>query len=378
MSRFTIGLNVGSEPPVSRIKLFTRVARMTGFDAVWTVDHFMGFFPRVLWDEDFTWVAGADSTPHLQFDYQALLGHLTAHAGKLRVGVGVTETIRRHPVLVAQTAMTLAHVAKTPPIIGIGAGERENTEPYGLDFTKIVSRLEEALEVIRLCFDSSGPFSYDGEYFQLDDAIMDLRAPRDRKPELWVAAHGPRMLRLAGRFGDGWLPTLAYTPDSYADSLAVIRDAAREAGRDPDAITPGWWLFAVIAPSEQRARAMLDTRIIKFAALLVPAYAWRELGGAHPLGDDFGGLVDFVPTRYSREELIDAIDAVPVDLLAQTAIWGTPAMVEERLREFIEVGLRHLVIQPASALVSKRDAIYSLRKMVSISRSLRRWAKSAI
>jgi phthiodiolone/phenolphthiodiolone dimycocerosates ketoreductase len=378
MSPFSIGLNVGSEPPVSRIKMFTRAARLAGFDAVWTVDHFMGFFPRVLWDEELTWVASPNSSPHLQFDYQTLLGHLAAHAGKVRVGVGVTEPIRRHPVLVAQAAMTLAHVAKTAPIIGIGAGERENTEPYGLDFTRIVSRFEEALEIIRLCFESTGPFSYDGEFYQLDDAIMDLRAPSDRKPELWVAAHGPRMLRLAGRFGDGWLPTLAYTPESYAASLETIRSSAREAGRDPDSIVPGWSVFAVIAPTERAARAMLETRLIKFAALLVPAYSWQELGAEHPLGDGFGGLVDFVPTRYERAELIDAIDKVPVDLLAETAMWGTPAVIEARLREFIDVGLRHVVLQPASALVSKKDALYSLRKMVSIQRSLKRWARTAI
>ena len=51
-----------------------------------------------------------------------------------------------------------------------------------------------------------------------------------------------------------------------------------------------------------------------------------------------------------------------------------PVMIEAKLKEFIEAGLRHVVMQPASALVSKRDAIYSLRKVVAIQRSLKRWA----
>lgn len=378
MTDFTIGFNVGSQPPIGRVKMLTRVARLTGYDAIWNVDHFMGFFPQSIWDHDFSWAANSKDSPHAMYDYQTLLGHLSAYSGKLRVGVGVTEMIRRHPVLVAQTAMTLAHVSKSAPILGVGAGERENTEPYGLDFTRIVSRFEEALQIIRLCFESQGPFSYDGDFFQLNDAVMDLAPPRDRYPEVWIAAHGPRMLELTGRFGDGWLPVLSYTPDSYAESLGKIRTAAVDAGRDPDAITPAWWLFAVMGKTEREARKMLDHPAIRFTALLVPSYVWESHGLDHPLGNDFRGLIDFVPTKYEKAEIYAAIEKVPVDLLAEEAMWGTPQQIEEKLRSFIEVGLRHVVMQPASALVSKSDALYSVRKMVSIQRSLRRWAARSI
>lgn len=376
MNDFSIGVNVGTQPPIRRVRLFTRLARLAGFDAIWTVDHFMGFFPRSVWDQDFTWVASPSASPHLMFDYQTLLGDLAHRAGKMQLAVGVTEAIRRHPVLIAQMAMTLAHVAKAPPIIGIGAGERENTEPYGYDFTRIVDRLEEALAIIHMCFDADGPFSYEGRHFRLDDAVMDLRPPSGRRPEIWVAAHGPRMLRLTGEYGDGWYPVLSYTPDSYAEGLGKIRTAASAAGRDPDAITPGWLLFTVIGRTERDARKMLDHPAVKFTALLVPADVWKERGVEHPLGDDFRGLIDFVPTRYDRADIMAALDAVPVDMLAAEAMWGTPDVIEARLRPYVEAGLRHLVIQPASALVSKTDALYSLRKMVAIQRSLRRWANT--
>ena len=207
---------------------------------------------------------------------------------------------------------------------------------------------------------------------------MDLKPPRSRYPELWVAAHGPRMLELTGRFGDGWIPVLSYTPDSYADALGTIRKAAVDAGRDPDAITPGWWLFTVIGKTEREARAMLDHPAIRFTALLVPAYVWESRGVDHPLGSDFRGLIDFVPTQYEKGDIYAAIDKVPVDLVAQEAMWGTPQMIEEKLHSFVEAGLRHVVMQPASALVSKSDALYSVRKMVSIQRSLRRWANRSV
>ena len=228
----TIGFSVGTQPPVGRIQTLTRGARILGFDAVWTVDHFLGFVPQSIWDKDFSWLADPEGSPHAYFDYLVLLGHLARSAGKMQLAVGVTEPIRRHPILLAQLAMTLSHVGKAPPIIGIGSGEAENTVPYGFDFSRPVSRLEEALGLMRQAFDSKGPFSHQGEFYSLDDAVMDLRPKTGNEPQIWVAAHGPRMLELCGRFGDGWWPALPYTPDSYAEALATIRTAADGAGRD--------------------------------------------------------------------------------------------------------------------------------------------------
>ncbi len=370
--QFTIGLTVGTQPPLRRIGFMMRVARATGFDVAWTVDHFQGFFPRVIWDRDFTFLADPDVSPHPYFDYQALLGYLAPRAGRVRLAVGVTEPIRRHPVLLAQTAMTLAHMTKRAPILGIGAGEAENITPYGLDFSRPVSQLEEALQVIRLCFASQGPIDYSGRYFDLRSAVMDLAPPPERIPEIWVAAHRPRMLELTGRYADGWYPTLPFTPQGYSDSLAVIRDAAETAGRDASSIVPGWQAVVVFGKTQSAARQLLGTRPMRFTALLAPHEVWRAHGADHPLGDDFGGMVDFVPQRFSRAELEAAMAKVPVDLIAETVVWGTLDWVHVQLRDFIDAGLRHLVIQPISALTSKSDAAFSLKSMVTLQRRLKR------
>jgi phthiodiolone/phenolphthiodiolone dimycocerosates ketoreductase len=370
--RFTLGITVGTQPPIRRVRTTLRLARIVGFDVAWTVDHFQGFYPTVLWDRDLSWAANPASTPHAYFDYQTLLGHLASRAGSLHLAVGVTESIRRHPLLIAQAFLTLSHLTRRAPILGIGAGERENVEPYGLPFERPVGRLEDALVVIRAAFDSRGPFAHDGPFYRFDDALMDLRPAAGRTPEVWIAAHGPRMLRLTGLHGDGWYPTLPMTPGEYEANLGTIHDAAAAAGRRAAAITPGWQAFVVIGRSERDARAMLDERAIRFSALLTDAAMWQRVGARHPLGDEYRGLVDFIPERYTRAELDAAIDAVPVDALAEVALWGTPDQLKARFGDFRDAGLRHLVIQPASALVSKRDAIYSLAAMVRIGRYLKR------
>ena len=108
--------------------------------------------------------------------------------------------------------------------------------------------------MIRLCFDSDGPFDYAGRFFDLHGAVMDLKPPPGRVPEIWVAAHGPRMLELTGRFGDGWYPTFPMQPGEFAEKLAAIHAAATKVGRDPQRIVAGMQAFVMVAPTRAEAR----------------------------------------------------------------------------------------------------------------------------
>ena len=348
--------------------LFARLARL---ESVMAIDHFQNIFPTAIWDEEFSWVAAQRPTPHEHFDYQVFLGYLASRAGKVRLGVGVTEPIRRHPVLIAQAMLTLSHMTRRAPILGIGAGERLNIDPYGLDFSHPVDRLEEALKIIRMCFSSDGPITFEGEHFRLDRAPMDLKAPKGRTPEIWVAGHGPRMLRLTGTYGDGWYPTMVVSPEEYAAKLASVRAATTEAGRDPEAITPALHRFVVVGPTEQETRAMLETKAIRSLGLSAPAELWRKVGAEHPFGEHFRGYVDFVPELYDRKTVEEAIAAVPPELAEEGPLmWGTPEQVAGKLKAYGEAGLQHVDLAPVSGLVSRRAAVYGILSMRKIVRLL--------
>ncbi len=366
-----VGIGVGTQPPLGRVRAMAAVARALRLDSMWTVDHFLGFLPQSLWTEDFTWVAKPGTSPDEYYDYQALMGYLARRVGRAQLAVGVTEPIRRHPVLIAQTALTISHMTRSAPILGIGAGERENIEPYGLDFSRPVSVFEEAIQVVRLCLTSRGPVDFAGEHFSLDGALLDLQPAPGRMPEVWIAAHGPRMLRLTGRFGDGWYPTLPMSPEEYAAKLAVVHRAAADAGRDPGRIVPAFQTFFVSAATDAEAKALLGTKPVRFAALLASDDVWNRFGLTHPLGEGFRGMVDFVPTRYGRDEMEDLISQVPADLLEEGVIWGAPDRVVAAIRALGEAGLRHVVLAPLSALVSKRNAAGTMRALAAISRRLR-------
>jgi len=374
-----VGLQLGTQPPLSAIRAFLLGARAMRLDSVMLVDHFQNVFSSVIWDEDLTWLAKQRPTPHEFFDYQVMLGYLASRVGRLHLGVGVTEPIRRHPVLIAQAMMTLSHLTKRAPILGIGAGERMNVDPYGLDPSDAVTRLEEALQIVRLCFSAHGPITFSGRHFRLDKAIMDLKSAPSRTPQVWVAGHGPRMLELTGRYGDGWYPTAVVSPQEYATKLATVRAAARDGGRDPAVITPALHRFTVIARTEREARAMLDTKAIRSLGLMAPAEVWRQAGAVHPFGEHFNALVDFVPDRYDRQTMDAAIAAVPATLMAEgPLLWGTPKQVVAKLRAFGDSGLRHVVLAPVSGLVSKRAALYGLWATGRIARSLRETASHQV
>ncbi len=366
-----VGIGVGATPPVRQIRAMANLARLLRLDSVWIPDHLVGWFAPSIWDERLSWMARGSGSPDAYFDVQVLTGHLASRVGRVQLGVGVTEPIRRHPVVIAQAFLTLAHLTRRPPILGIGPGERENTEPFGFDFSRPVARLGEALEVLRLCLDGDGPLRYEGEFFRLDGGHLDLKAPPGRKPEVWIAAHGPRMLELAGRFGDGWYPTIPMGPGAYRTSLDRIREAAVRAGRDPDGIVPALQAFVAIAPTDAAAYRLLGSRALRYLALLAPDWAWRAAGATHPFGEGFRGLVDFVPSAYSHTELEEAIAAVPVELVAEQMYWGSPHRVAAALQALGEVGLQHVVLAPASGLVSRRAALYAIRALPGLVRRLR-------
>ena len=144
----------------------------------------VSFWPDSIWTPEFTDLATVSPSPHRHLDAMAVAAAAAVLTENVPLVTSVVDTVRRHPALLAQTALTIDHLAKGRFILGLGSGETENTVPYGFDFTKPVSRFEEALEVIRLLWDSDGPVDFDGQFYQLHHARLDTEpyegtTPRD-------------------------------------------------------------------------------------------------------------------------------------------------------------------------------------------------------
>lgn len=340
--RIGVGAVGNLYPPVEKLIANAQRAEKHSYDSVFWPDHLMAWHPESLWTEDITPMAALIPTPHVHVDVIAAIAAAAVGTSRIRLGTAVTEAVRRHPAVLAQEMLTLHHFSRGRAILGIGAGEGENILPYGIDFSKPAGRLEEALRVIRLLWESDGPVDFAGEHFNLDRAVMGLGPFEGTFPPIWVAAHGPRMCRITGELADGWMPT-SMPIESYADRLAQIRDAAVAAGRDPAAITPSLFTYTVPATSHDEAHALMRNQLIKGFCLAADDAAFKAVGAHHPLGSGTNGLTEYIPAGLSRADAERLVDGVPDELVHEYVWHGTVDELEEKARRFGSVGLRHLL-----------------------------------
>ena len=310
------------------------------YHSIWLPDHMVSFWPDSIWTPEFTDLATASPSPHRHLDGMAVAAAAAVLTENVPLATSVVDTVRRHPASLAQTALTIDHLSKGRFILGVGSGESENIEPYGFDFTRPVSRFEEALQVIRLLWTSDGPVDFDGHFYRLRHARLDTEPYGGRFPPIWVGASGPRSLDIAGRYADGWWPAGAWTPEDYAQKLARVRAAAERAGRDPMAITPCFIQVCLMGRDEAALSDILDAPLVKSFLLQVSAELLGSYGFDHPMGDDWRGFHDIDPAVLTRERIIDFLDRVEPEMILAVVPHGTPKQVAHTVKEYVDAGLR--------------------------------------
>lgn len=345
-----IGTNAGITPPVEGVLRAATRAEAGGYDSLWWPDHLMGFHPQELWHPEITKLAEALPSPHVFVDPVAAIAACAVQTKDIMLGTSVTDAIRRHPAMLAQEFLTLDHFSKGRTVLGIGAGEGENITPYGMSFSKPVSRLEEALEIVRLLWSTSEPVDFEGEWWTLRDAVCGIRPYRQNDdgepmpPPIWCGAHGPRMLAITGRLCDGWLPTYQGGPQRWRKDFETIQTAAADAQRQLDNFTPALLAHIVVADTEAEVDRLLDSPLIRAWMLTLPSSAFEEFDAVHPLGEGAYGLLDYVPTRLSGNEVTKALQRIPDGLARKYLLAGTPDAITDELRQFVHNGMEHVVL----------------------------------
>ncbi|GFG63769.1 phthiodiolone/phenolphthiodiolone dimycocerosates ketoreductase [Mycobacterium kubicae] len=362
--------------PTALVSAGYLTALATRMDSFWLPDHLNSVFPQSVMTEKYVGTARLVPNADAHHESWTVLGRLAGrNLGRLRLGIGVTDTGRRNPAATAQAAATLHHLTRGRAILGIGTGARDSNEPYGVDWAKPVGRFEEAVATIRALWNSAGELvSRDSPFFPLRNATFDLPPYRGQWPPLWIAAHRPRMLRITGRYADGWFPAAMFLrPEDYAAGLQTIRAAASNAGRDPMSLTAAGLFFVMTGSSRDEVDEALESQVMRAFALNAPAQMWARHGASHPLGDDSTGAQDIMLRTLDEQTIVSHTAHVPPSLPKELLLAGTPDDVIDQLAEWRDHGLRYPVIGNLSAVQpSLRRGLAANLPMAKILRRLRK------
>jgi probable F420-dependent oxidoreductase len=197
------GIVLQNDPPAWRVVDLAKRAENYGFTHVWTFDS------HLLWQEPFVVYSQILSATH-----------------RLVVGPMVTNPATRDWTVTASLFATLNDMFGNRTVCGIGRGDSAVRVINGRPVT--LATLRESIGVIRGLANGES-VDYKG------NSVRFPWGASSRLP-IWVAAYGPKALALTGEVGDGFILQLA-DPDITAWSIAAVRKAAADAGRDPSSIT---------------------------------------------------------------------------------------------------------------------------------------------
>src|SRR5262245_27490098 len=166
-----------------------------------------------------------------------MLAGLAARTERVRLGTLVLSAGFRHPAIVAKGASAIDRLSGGRMEIGLGAGWfEEEYEAFGMPFGTVGERfdlLEDTLGYLAALFGPE-PASFEGKRFSLDDAYDRPRPMQEPRPPTLVGGKGgPRLLRIAARYADGWNTVWRWTPEAYAPLANAAREACEREGRDP-------------------------------------------------------------------------------------------------------------------------------------------------
>ncbi len=227
---------------------------------------------------------------------------------RIELGTAVVPTYPRHPMMLAQQALTVQSVSGGRLCLGIGLSHRIVIESMmGMTFDKPVRHLREYLSVLGP-LSRGEPAGFDGETIRTHAAL----SVKGAAPfPIVVAALGPKMLALTATMADGTL-TWCVGPKTLADyTVPTITKAAEEAGRPTPRVIASLPVCVTDDPAAARERA---ARVFAVYGQL-PSYRAmldREgadgpadlaiVGGAAEVADSIGALADVGVTDFNAAE----------------------------------------------------------------------------
>ncbi len=249
----------------------------------------------------------------------ASLAWLAENTSRIEFGPLVSPVSFRHPVLTAWQASAVDNLAGGRLRLGLGAGWNEwEHETFGfevLDTDRRFVRFEEGLEVVTRLLRNDEPVSFDGEFYQLRDALLMPRSPRPGGTPVVVGGNGVRRtLPLAARYADEW-NAVSLKAEAFMDLNARLDGLVREAGRAPERVRRTLMTRVIFGRTEADVDRKLDGSLRDHLPAAVLAGTTGEI--VERLGQLSEAGVQRVILQWLEVDDIDALEAMAHTVLPQ-------------------------------------------------------------
>jgi probable F420-dependent oxidoreductase len=232
-------MNVGISVPLPAyhvdVAFMARTAEALGFESFWCAEH--PFIPVTTASRFPGSADGVIPESYAHFiDPFVALARASGVTTKVKLGTGIVLVPERNPLLLAKEISTLDLFSGGRFLFGIGAGWlREETELMGGDFDHRWTQTRESILAMKELW-TKQESEFHGKYYDFPPVKSFPKPAQTPHPPVILGGHARTVLERVVAWGDGWLPN-RITPDELRASRATLDRLAKDAGRNPAAIT---------------------------------------------------------------------------------------------------------------------------------------------
>jgi len=250
---------------------------------------------------------------------------------RVKVGTGIVNVYSRSPATIAMGAATLDELSKGRAILGLGSSGPVVVERWhGIRYERPLTRVRETVAIVRLAL-SGATTDFQGSSFHVTGFKLAMGRPKRAVP-IFVAALGPKMLRLTGQIADGVILYLC-SPAAIPSAIKEIRKGTTEAGRSFEHFEVAALLPTVVSENRVEARGTVARAI---------AYYVGGMGTYYRRAISRSGLASEaskINEAWNRGDRPSATKAVTEQLIDSVAVAGSIDECRRRLEDFRNSGV---------------------------------------
>ena len=281
-------------------------------------------------------------------DSMTILTNAAVKTTTLKLGTNIIPIYVRSPMQTAASALTLSEISGGRfKILGLGTSYQKRVEPwFGIKFERPAVRSREYIEVLRKLM-GGGPVSYTGLFYNLTDYPSMTEKPNPIP--IYLGVTGPKMRQLTGRVANGVILNSLSTPQFVRESVELVEQGAREAGRRLADIEIGCSI--VFSASRNRHEALEAAKRGMMFYIIYPEF--DPIVRTTP----FQREIDALRAAYWSGNVREAYRVLTEEIVAAFVVFGTPEECRRRLEEYRAAGVELMVIRSCVDKLNGKKAV---------------------